>query len=177
MEPGAAVCDLLPKLHDTAWDGCTLQHLMDMRGGIQFDESNEDPGSDLYVYEQIYQWRPLWQDLPTDIRDYMAAVPADRAHGGEFRYQSILTDMLGWVLEAVTGRRLADLIAELIWVPMGAEADAEMTVDRHGNAHADGGISATLRDVGRLGELWREGGAWGDAEIVPRQWIERTLSP
>lgn len=177
LDPSAAVCELLPQLHGTAWDGCTLQHLLDMRGGIQFDESDEDPGSDLFVYEQIYQWRPLWQDLPTDIRDYMAALPADRAHGGGFRYQSILTDMLGWVLEAVTGQRLSDLIAELLWVPMGAETDAEITVDRHGNAHADGGMSACLRDVGRLGELWREGGAWGDSEIVPRGWIERTLSP
>ena len=30
---------------------------------------------------------------------------------------------------------------------MGAEFDAEITVDAHGNAMADGGVCATLRDL------------------------------
>jgi CubicO group peptidase (beta-lactamase class C family) len=171
------VCDALPALHGSAWEGCTIQHLLDMRGGVSFDESDTDPDSDLFVYEQIFQWRPLRQELPTDIRQYMACLPAERPHGGPFNYQSILTDMLAWVLEAVTGRRLSDLISELLWQPMGAEEDADISVDRHGNPYADGGISATLRDVGRFGELWRGQGSWDGSEVVPRRWVEDTLWP
>ena len=37
---------------------------------------------------------------------------------------------------------------------MGAEFDAEITVDGRGNAMADGGICATLRDMGRFGLLF-----------------------
>lgn len=171
------ICSLLPELRGSAWEGCTVQHLLDMRGGVQFDESDDDRNSDLFVYEQIFQWRPLRQDLPMDIREYMAALQAERPHGGPFRYQSILTDMLAWVLEAVTGRRLADLISELLWQPMGAENDAELTVDRHGNAYADAGISATLRDMARFGELWLEEGTWGGSEVIPQRWIEDTVRP
>lgn len=174
---GEEICDVLPELHGTAWEGATIQHLLDMRAGIRFDESDQDPRSDLFVYEQIFQWRPFRDALPTDIRRYMASLPKERPHGGPFRYQSILTDMLAWVLEAATEQRIADLISELLWQPMGAEDDAEITVDRHGNAYADGGISATLRDVARLGELWRGGGSWNGRSVVPRSWIEETVRP
>lgn len=178
VDPSMDICHVLPELRGTAWEGCTVQHLLDMRSGVRFDESESDPRSDLFVYEQIFQWRPLRQPLPTDIRQYMASLPAELEHGGEFRYQSILTDMLAWVLEAASGRRMAELISELLWEAIGAESDAEITLDRHGNAHADGGISATLRDTARFGELWRRGGgAWAGAEVLPAWWIESTLFP
>lgn len=171
------ICRILPELRGSAWEEATIQHLLDMRAGIRFDESDDDPSSELFVYEQIFQWRPLRQTLPTDIRQYMACLPKERPHGGPFLYQSILTDMLAWVLEAATGQRMSDLISELLWQPMGAEDDAEITLDRHGNAYADGGISATLRDVARLGELWRGGGAWNGHTVVPHRWIEETIRP
>jgi CubicO group peptidase (beta-lactamase class C family) len=36
---------------------------------------------------------------------------------------------------------------------MGAEFDAEITVDADGNPMADGGICTTLRDLARFGQL------------------------
>lgn len=171
------ISEIIPGLRGTGWDGATVEDLLDMRAGIAFDESDEDPESDLFTYEQIYQWRPLREDLPLDIRDWMAALPADGTHGGPFEYQSIVTDMLAWVLESVTHVRIAELISRLLWRPIGAEEDAYITVDRYGNGQADGGICATLRDIARLGELWRNGGVWDDQEVIPRAWIEQTLHP
>jgi CubicO group peptidase (beta-lactamase class C family) len=92
----------------------------------------------------------------------------DGEHGGPFRYRSILTDVLGWVVERATDRRLHQLISELIWQPMGAEFDAEITVDAHGNPMADGGVCATLRDLARFGALYLGGG------LVPDGWIADT---
>ncbi len=169
--------DILPELRNSAWEAATVDHLLDMRAGIRFDESDDDPNSDLPAYEQIYQWRPLRQELPSDIRHYMRNLPSDQPHGTEFRYQSIHTDMLAWVLEAVTGQRISDLISELLWQPMGAGHDAEVTIDRHGNAHADGGISATLRDIALFGESWRTGKAWNGQQLLPPRWIQQTIHP
>ncbi len=72
--------DILPELRNSAWEGATVDHLLNMTGGIQFDESDDDPRSDLPAYEQIYQWRPLRQQLPSDIRQYMEELlkPTDR---------------------------------------------------------------------------------------------------
>ena len=60
---------------------------------------------------------------------YMAGLENDRPHGGAFDYRSVLTDMLGWVVERCGGARLAALVARELWGPMGAEFDAEVTVD------------------------------------------------
>jgi hypothetical protein len=56
---------------------------------------------------------------------------------------------LAWVIERVAGTRLHELIAPELWHPMGAEFDAEITLDSRGNPMADGGICATLHDVAR----------------------------
>ena len=60
---------------------------------------------------------------------------------------------------------------------MGAEFDADITVDAHGNALADGGISATLRDVARFGQLFLPGSLPGSCggTVVPPAWVGDTI--
>ena len=123
-----------------------------MRAGIEFDEDYDNVDADVRVYEQIYQLRPRIDDgLPRDALEYFATLRQSGEHGGAFRYSSILTDVLAWVLERASDTRFHELVARELWTPMGAEFDAEVTLDRHGNAMADGGICATLRDLARFG--------------------------
>ena len=56
-------------------------------------------------------------------------------------------------MERAAGARLPELMSRELWQPMGAEFDAEITVDARGNAMADGGMSCTLRDLARFGQL------------------------
>jgi CubicO group peptidase (beta-lactamase class C family) len=58
---------------------------------------------------------------------------------------------------------------------MGAEFDAEITVDSRGNPMADGGICATLRDLARFGQLFLQRGRAGDRDIVPAGWVDDTI--
>jgi hypothetical protein len=58
---------------------------------------------------------------------------------------------------------------------MGAEFDAEITVDARGNPMADGGVCATLRDLARFGQLFADRGRAGDRAIVPEAWIDDTV--
>ena len=173
LDPDAAVTAVLPELAGTSWEGATVRHLLDMRAGTRFNEEYSDPAADVRVYEQIYLWRPrVDAGLPDDACTYMAGLVNDRPHGGAFDYRSVLTDMLGWVVERCGGARLADLVTRELWGPMGAEFDAEVTVDGHGNAMADGGVCATLRDLARFGLVWLEGGGG----VVPEAWVADTLA-
>jgi hypothetical protein len=147
-----------------------------MRTGTKFDETYEDPEADVRVYEQVYLWRPRdGRPLPADALSYFATLRNDGEHGGPFRYRSILTDVLAWALERAAGTRLHNLIARELWQPMGAEFDAEITVDAHGNPMADGGVCATLRDLARFGQLFLERGRRGRRQIVPPAWIDDTI--
>ena len=52
---------------------------------------------------------------------------------------------------------------------MGAEQDAYMTVDGKGVPFAGGGLTAGLRDLGRLGLLVLNEGMVGDARLFPAE--------
>jgi len=168
----------VPELAGTSWDGCTVRDLLDMRAGTRFNEDYADLRADVRVYEQIYLWRPKTDvDLPSSITDYYPSLRNIRPHGGPFDYRSILTDVLAWVMERAAGDRLSELISTLLWQPMGAEFDAEITVDAVGNPMADGGICTTLRDLARFGQLLANRGRRDGAAVIPESWIVDTLTP
>jgi len=75
--------------------------------------------------------------------------------------------MLGWIVSRVSGKPLTQLASERLWRPMGAEQDAYMTVDAKGAPFAGGGLTAGLRDLGRLGLLILNEGMAGDARLFP----------
>jgi CubicO group peptidase (beta-lactamase class C family) len=169
LDVSAPLPSIVSELAGTSFDGATVQQLLDMRTGTRFNEEYDDLDADVRTYEPIYLWRPDdGRPRPPDILSYYPTLVNDGEHGGPFRYRSILTDVLGWVLERAAGRRLHELISELIWQPMGAEYDAEVTVDAHGNAMADGGVCATLRDLARFGALYLSGGG------LPAAWVADT---
>ena len=170
------VTDVVPELRGTSFEGATVQHLLDMRAGTGFDENYDDPQADVRTYERVYLWRPdTGQPRPADALGYFATLRNDGPHGGPFRYRSVLTDVLAWVIERAAGMRLHELIATELWQPMGAEFDAEVTLDAHGNPMADGGICASLRDVARFGQLFLQRGHMMGRDIVPASWVEDTI--
>jgi CubicO group peptidase (beta-lactamase class C family) len=171
-----AVEEIVPELGGTSFAGAAVQDLLDMRAGTRFDENYDNLDADVRTYERVYLWRPDNGDpRPADALGYFATLRNDGPHGGPFRYRSILTDVLAWVIEKAGGARLHQLIARELWQPMGAEFDAEITVDAHGNPMADGGICASLRDLARFGQLYLRNGMVGDRSVVPAAWIEDTI--
>lgn len=177
LHPEDLVTRHVPELRGTDFDGCSVRHLLDMRAGTRFDEDYANLEADVRVYEQIYLWRPRSDaNLPADITAYFATLDNARPHGGPFEYRSVLTDVLAWVIERAGGARLAELISRELWGPMGAEWDAEVTVDGHGNAMADGGVCCTLRDLARFGQLLLDGGRRGARQLVPAAWLDDTFT-
>ena len=88
------------------------------------------------------------------------------------RYCSAGTDVLGWVVERVTGRNYAVALSEGLWARLGAERDAFVSVDPAGFAAANGGVCASLRDLARFGRLVLDGGRNASGEqVVPEAWL------
>ena len=168
LDPEEQVVHYLPELAGGSFEGATVRHLLDMRTGTRFSEVYDDPESDIRLYEPVIGWCPPTGPLVApDTWAYIATLENQRPHGEAFEYRSILTDLLGWLLERVGGMPYADLVSRELWSRIGAEQDAEITVDRHGCALADGGMSASLRDLGRFGQMILEGGRVGGEQIVP----------
>jgi CubicO group peptidase (beta-lactamase class C family) len=170
------VTDRITALRGTSWEGCTVQHLLDMRAGTRFEEEDyEDPDSDGVLIDEISGYRTRTRtDLPAaDTYEWIAVLDNDGAHGGPFKYRSILTDVLAWVAAEATGTRFPDLFAQRLWSRLGAERDAEIIVDEAGFAAAEGGMCTTLRDLARFGVMHLQNGVLGGRRVVPEAWITR----
>jgi CubicO group peptidase (beta-lactamase class C family) len=177
LDVAARVEQVVPELGATSFAGATVQDLLDMRAGTHFDEDYENLQAEVRSYERVYLWRPDdGQPRPADALGYFATLHNDGPHGGPFVYRSILTDVLAWVIERAGGARFHELVSRELWQPMGAEFDAEITVDRYGNPMADGGICATLRDLGRFGLMAQRRGRAARRTVVPAAWFDDTIA-
>ena len=164
------VTDHLPELAGTAWEGCRLQDLLDMRGGTKWDYL-QDEWDDMYVAGWVPHDRT---DLPDGTQAWIMQAQNDMEHGtGPFRYCSLQTAVLGWVIERAGGGRFSDLFSRDIWSRIGAEYDADIVVDTQGFQGTNGTMSMTLRDFGRLGLMLLEGGRAMGRQIVPPEWLAR----
>jgi len=154
------VGDIMPDMVGSAYGDVTLRQLFDMQVSVEFTDNFLDTSGAFDRYRRAMLWNPAKPGDPApDLRPFLATVrKASHEHGTRHRYHSINTDLAGILLEVITGRRFADLVRELIWLPMGAHSDAHITVDRAGTARAGGGMSATARDLARVGEMLRLGG-------------------
>jgi CubicO group peptidase (beta-lactamase class C family) len=181
LDVTATVESIVPELKATSFRGATVRQLLDMRTGTKYSEDYRDPDAEIAVSDRVYLWSPDdGRPRPGDALEYFASLGNDGEHGGPFRYRSILVDVLAWVLERAADDRFPGLVASELWQPMGAERDAEITVDSRGNPLADGGISATLRDAGRIGQLalqrGRAGTGAGGRQVVPAAWLDDTIA-
>jgi CubicO group peptidase (beta-lactamase class C family) len=167
----------VPELSGSGYAGATVRNVLDMRTGVRFYETYLDPGSEVRVMERSMGWAPRNHNDPLGMYPYILTTARETDHGGTFTYRSIDTDTLGWIIERACQRRMADLVSERIWQPMGAFHDAEFTVDPLGSAIHDGGVSATLRDLGRFGLMLLDRGMVDGRQIVPAEWIESASYP
>jgi CubicO group peptidase (beta-lactamase class C family) len=145
-----------------------------MAVGIAFDEDYEDPKGDVVRYRHAAGWDPLPAGAPPiDLRSFLALQgPDGRKHGGLFHYVSTNTDVLGWVYERACDQPYAEILSEYLWVPLGTERDAYITVDAYGAMRAAGGICVAPRDLARFGEMIRRRGVADGRQVVPGAWID-----
>jgi hypothetical protein len=169
LDLAAPVARLVPEVADGPYAGATLRQLLDMRAQPLFTPA------ELQAYASATGWEPAPEGAAdTGLHAFLAGLPARAgAHGGPFRYVSANTDLLGWAMERAGGRPFAELVRELLWAPMGAQDDASIALDRAGAPRTTGGLSMSLRDLARIGQLVLDGG--GTALPFVADWLRDTL--
>lgn len=174
IDPDALVIDYLPEMKGSAYETAKVRHLLDMTVSTSYHEEFNNPSQDLLRYRAATGWDPQQQGMPSpDLRKFLPTIPlGSDPHGAKVNYVTPNTDTLGWLFERASGRPYAQLVSEFVWAPMGAEAEANMTLDPFGMARPGGGISATLRDLARFGEMMRRRGFANGRQVVPGWWVD-----
>lgn len=169
------VSHYVPALAKSGYGPDSVQTVLDMRDGSDYTEDYPDFTSTFRLQDCAIGWTDADycpEDGPVGLYEFLPTIGRDSSKLGKFSYRSGSTNVIGWVLEAATGQPLAELISEHVWQPMGAEFDANITVDEGGFVLADHGMSSTLRDLGRVGLLvLNDGKAFGNA-VIPTAFIQ-----
>ena len=170
VEMAVPVERYLPALDGSAWAGTSLQSIADMASGIDCLDSDgyQDPDTCIYQLEESLGITADTGREP-DFIGHLRSMSRLRPAGSKNEYVSANTAVLGQVIEAVTGRPFAEAVQVLLWSRIGPEADGLMTVSDEGYAYAGGGLSARLRDVGRLGLAIMEDGPGGESILTTMQ--------
>jgi CubicO group peptidase (beta-lactamase class C family) len=157
-----AIAEYIPDLKGTAWEPTPVRDVLEMSSGIETGEAAPDPYSDPqnkhYQLEASLGMLPKTAAMSEDVQReetyrYLRTQRRVRAPGVLWEYSSVSTTVLAWLVERVSGRTLAEFLSDEVWSRMGAEADAQIVVNRNGIAAAHAGLSATLRDLARFGML------------------------
>lgn len=160
-----SIRDYVPELPQEPFQAITIEHLLEMRSGLQFNESYVNPFG--HVATSYYG---------THLKQLTKNLKAKQAPDKSFDYISINTQLLGWAVENATGKKLADYLEEKIWQPLGMEYDASWSLDsrRHQTEKAFCCINARARDFAKFGRLYLQGGQWDGTQVVPQDWVERS---
>ena len=149
IDESATVASYVPEAIRGGYGTATVRHLLDMTANIRFVEDYDGP--------DVQRYRRAAGQLPSasseGIHSFISALPSAGPHGTSFSYISPTADMAGWVCERAAGLSLADLISKYVWLPMGAEHEADLLLDPYGAARASGGLCATARDMARIGQF------------------------
>ena len=168
------VRDIIPEIGDSAFATATVRQVMDMTTGVRFSEDYADPTADIWQYSAAASPLPKPEGYqgPDGYWAYLQQVGPEGDHGEAFHYKTINSDMLGWIVSRVADKAVTELASDRLWRPMGAEQDAYMTVDGKGVPFAGGGLTAGLRDLGRLGLLMLNSGVINGQRLFPAEVVE-----
>lgn len=161
------VTTYLPGLKGSAYDGVTVKQVLTMTSGVKWNEDYTDMNSDV----------ARMAGTPADpgydpVVSYMRKLPREAEPGTKWVYKTGETDLIGVLVAAATKKSLSNYLSEKVWKPWGMEQDAVWMVDALGHEHGGFGISVSLHDYARMGELILAGGRIGGRSILPDGWVE-----
>jgi len=149
------------------WGNVTLRHLLNMSSGMQWDQNRPwaDPQNDE-------------RQLTTEVDPFrfILSKPITAPAGTVWNYNSGETDLLGNVIERVSGKTLEAFAREVLFAPLGI-SDWEWMKYRNEHISPSAGLRLRPRDAAKIGQLVLNKGLWGSEQIVSAKWIEQSVTP
>jgi CubicO group peptidase (beta-lactamase class C family) len=164
------ISDYVPVQPGSAYDGVSIETVLQMSSGARWNEDYNDRQSD------IHQINRAMLGLGGGLDGFVARMVRDTAPGTVCRYNSGETQVLGALLARATGRTVADYMREKLVEPLGFESVGFWVTDLRGTEMSYAGLNLTARDFAKLGELYRNGGIWEGRRIVSEEWVRRSTT-
>jgi CubicO group peptidase (beta-lactamase class C family) len=151
--------------------GITLQHLLEMRDGLRFEEEYVDA-------ERSDVIQMLFGSGRHDTARFASDRPLAAIPGTRFNYSSGTSNVISGIVARRVGpgdgyRRFLD---ERLFGPLGMRS-ATATFDDAGTWVASSYVYATARDFARFGLVYLRDGVWEGRRVLPRGWVDHGRQP
>ncbi len=144
-----------------------------------------------HLLQQTNEWEGELFGKP-DVADRRRGRDRQLETPGTFwEYNDVRVNRTALSALRVWGRALPDVLWERVMEPIGAtdtwewhgyhnsdvEVEGRMIKSVSGGGHWGGGMWISARDQARYGYLYLRQGRWGDAQLLPEDWIAATTTP
>ena len=154
-------------LASPARDAITIEDVLTMRTGLAWDETlpYSDPRNSEIGMERA----------PDRIR-FVLEQPVEAPAGEVFNYSGGTTALLAELITRGTGQPLDVFARERLFNPLGIHR-YEWVRGSDGRPSAASGLRLSARSLASIGALMIDGGAYGEQQIIPKDWIDAALTP
>jgi CubicO group peptidase (beta-lactamase class C family) len=154
----------LPGLPQDGKQKITIRDLLNMRSGLDADDSNPaTPGNEDRL------------DQSTDWMKTVYAVPMKTQPGRQYVYCSINAFLLGAIIENASKMPLDAFAKQTLFHPLGIR-DFQWRHVPVNRTTGQGNLQVATRDEAKIGELVLHHDEFGGHRIVDRSWIETSVS-
>lgn len=161
------ICDYLPEFCEGDKKKITIRHLLTMSSGLNWKEGYSSPFSP--TTEAYYG---------TDLKKLMSTLKSIEEPGKIFRYKSGDTQLLSFILEKATGKKISDYTREKLWEPLGCENKALWSLDKdNGDEKAYCCINSNARDFAKFGKLFLDSGRVKEKQLVSLDYLLKSIQP
>jgi len=144
----------------------TLEHLLTMKSGMEWDEWKYEYSDPRNHYIQAITSEDPFQ--------YVLDTPMATEPGVTWNYNGGTSHLLSFLVKEATGQDTHDFAKEYLFEPLGI-IRSRWDRDSHGICYGGGGLHLTPRDMAKLGYLYLHDGEWDGEQIVPADFVAESV--
>ncbi len=160
------ITNYIPELKENGFEKVSIEHLLQMTSGLDFNESYSNPFGDAATFY-------YGTNLGKAIKKMKLKTEPEK----QFEYVSGNTQLLGLVLErALKDKTITAYLEEKLWKPLEMEFDASWSLDRKkdGLEKTFCCVNARARDYAKIGRLYLNKGKWNGKQIISEDWVKQS---
>lgn len=152
------VCKYIPEWKDGCKHNVSIKNLLTMSAGL-----NKRRGAEGIL-------------AVDSINQYVVNLELDTLPDIRFSYSNESVQLLGIIIENVTGKRANDVFRELLFEPLGMDSTSLCTMPS-GQDVVFGGAKTTVDDAKNIGLLMLNKGKHHNRQIISEDWVSKSITP